>query len=134
LLDLGKINFNRNTGSYHLSAASAVFNNWHEASFADNKQVDQTLSAVFYNGDSSHSQTGTSFHETQWFEVSLPMSLIYYNHWQSRMGVAVRVGYFFFGGDALGGLVKINNLQQADVYAGIHYFVPEKSKHTVNNF
>jgi hypothetical protein len=45
----------------------------------------------------------------------------------------VRVGYFFFGGDALGGLVKINNLQQADVYAGIHYFMPEKSKHTINN-
>jgi len=182
LLDLGKINFNRNTGSYHLSAASAVFNSWHEASFADNKQLDQTLSAVFYNGDSSRSQTGASFHmampsalsiqadwnidqhffanltvvkgfghgdnvgvvrpdvygltpryETQWFEVSLPMSLMYYNHWQSRMGFAVRVGYFFFGGDALGGLVKINNLQQADVYAGIHYFVPEKSKHSINN-
>ncbi len=182
LLDLGKINFNRNTGSYHLSAASATFNNWHEATFADNKQVDQTLSAVFYNGDSSRSQTGNSFHmtmpsalsiqadwniyehffanltvvkgfghgdnvgvvrpdvygltpryETQWFEVSLPMSLIYYNHLQSRMGVAVRVWYFFFGGDAVGSVVKINNLQQADVYAGIHYFVPEKSKNTIKN-
>jgi hypothetical protein len=72
-------------------------------------------------------------YETKWFEVSLPMSLMYYNHWQSRMGVAVQIGYFFIGGDALDSLLKINNLQQAAVYAGIHYFVPEKSKQTINN-
>jgi hypothetical protein len=177
LIDLGAINFNRNTGSYHLSAQNADFGNWHQAKFADNVQLDQTLSAVFYNGDSTKSQTGNSFHmalpaalsiqadwnvyqhffadltvvkgfghgnnlgvvrpdvysltpryETKWFEVSLPMSLLYYNHWQPRVGVAVRAGYFFIGGDAMGALLKLNDLQQVDFYTGIHYFVPEKSK------
>jgi hypothetical protein len=177
LLDAGSIDFNRNSGSYHLETANAVFNNWHEAVFANNTQVDQTLSAVFYNGDSAKSQTGTSFHmrlpttlslqadyhidgpffanvtilqgfghgdnvgvvqpdvysltpryETRWFEASLPLSLMYYGHWQPRAGIAVRAGYFFIGGDAPGSLLKLNDLQQADVYAGVHYFMPAKSK------
>jgi hypothetical protein len=177
LLDVGSINFNRNSGSYHLEAANAVFSNWHEASFVNNTQLDQTLSAVFYNGDSAKSQTGTAFHmrlpttlslqadynitgrffanltilkgfghgdnvgvvqpdvysltpryETRWFEVSLPLSLMYYGHWQPRAGLAIRAGYFFIGGDAPGSLLKLNDLQQADIYAGVHYFVPAKSK------
>ena len=177
LLDVGSIKFDRNSGSYHLEAANAVFSNWHEAAFANNTQLDQTLSAVFYNGDSARSQTGTVFHmrlpttlslqadyhidgpffanvtiaqgfghgdnvgvvqpdvysltpryETRWFEVSLPISLMYYGHWQPRAGIAVRAGYFFIGGDALGGLFKLNDLQQADFYGGLHYFIPSKSK------
>jgi hypothetical protein len=177
LLDVGSVNFDRNSGSYHLEAANAVFSNWHEAAFANNTQLDQTLSAVFYNGDSARSQTGTAFHmrlpttlslqadynikerffanltilkgfghgdnvgvvqpdiysltpryETRWFEVSLPLSLMYYGHWQPRMGVAIRAGYFFIGGDAPGSLLKLNDLQQADVYAGVDYFMPAKSK------
>jgi len=177
LLDVGSIKFDRNSGSYHLEAANAVFSNWHEAAFANNTQLDQTLSAVFYNGDSARSQTGTVFHmrlpttlslqadyhidgpffanvtivqgfghgdnvgvvqpdvysltpryETRWFEVSLPISLMYYGHWQPRTGIAVRAGYFFIGGDALGGLFKLNDLQQADFYGGLHYFIPSKSK------
>jgi len=172
LLDLGRINFNRNTGSYHLSAASAVFNNWHEASFTDNKQLDQTLSAVFYNGDSAKSRTGSSFrmalptalsvqadyaicgpwfanltiikglghggnagvvqpdvygvtprYETEHYEVSLPISVVYYGHWQPRVGLAVRVWYFFIGGDAPGALLKLNDLRQVSFYSGIHYFI-----------
>ena len=177
LLDVGSIKFDRNSGSYHLEAANAVFNNWHEAVFANNTQLDQTLSAVFYNGDSAKSQTGTVFHmqlpttlslqadyhidgpyfanvtivqgfghgdnvgvvqpdvysvtpryETRWFEVSLPLSLMYYGHWQPRAGIAVRAGYFFIGGDAMGGLLKLNDLQQADFYAGVHFFMPSKTK------
>jgi hypothetical protein len=177
LLDLGAINFSRNTGSYHLATAAGNFGNWRQAKFSDNSQLDQTLSAVFYNGDSTKSQTGNSFHmampaalsiqadwnvdrhyflnativkgfghgdnvgvvrpdvysltpryETKWFDVSLPFSLLYYNHWQPRVGLAVRAGYFFIGGDAIGPLLKLNDLQQVDFYAGIHYFVPEKSK------
>jgi hypothetical protein len=171
LLDVGKIDFTRNTGSYHLAAASAEFNNWHDAQFAGNTQLDQTLSAVFYNGDSAKSQTGTSFHmalpttlsvqadyaiggpwfanltivkglghgdnvgvvqpdlysltpryETRQFEVSLPLSLISYGHVQPRAGLAVRVWYFFIGGDAPGALFKLNDLKQVNFYFGVHYF------------
>ena len=179
LLDVGKINYTRNSGSYHLAAATAEFNNWHQTQFSGNAQLDQTLSAVFYNGDSSRSQTGNSFHmalptalsaqvdwaikgpwfanltivkglghgnnvgvvqpdlyaitpryETKWLEVSLPLSLMYYGHWQPRAGLAVRAGYFFIGGDAPGALFKVNNLSQVNFYAGIHYFVPAKSRQT----
>lgn len=177
LLDAGKIDYDRNTGSYHLAAAAANFSNWHETQFASNTQLDQTLSAIFYNGDSSRSMTGNSFHmalptalslqadwdvdgpffadltvvqgfghgnnvgvvrpsvysftpryETKWWEISLPLSLIYYGHWQPRAGIAVRAGYFFIGGDAPGSLLKLNDLRQVDFYAGLHYFVPAKSK------
>jgi hypothetical protein len=177
LLDVGSIKFDRNTASYHLAATSATFNNWYQAKFSGNTQLDQTLSAVFYNGDSAKSLTGNSYHmalptalslqadgniegnffvnvtivkgfshgnnvgvvrpdvysltpryETKWFEVSLPVSLIDYNHWQPRMGLAIRAGYFFIGGDALGSLLKLNDLQQVDFYGGVHYFVPAKSK------
>jgi hypothetical protein len=177
LLDVGRINFDRNSASYHLAAASADFSNWHAAKFAGNTQLDQTLSAVFYNGDSARSMTGNSFrmalptalslqadwningpffadltiikgfghgdnagvvrpdvysvtprYETKKWEVSIPLSVVYYHHWQPRAGIAVRAGYFFFGGDAPGALLKLNDLRQVDVYAGLHYFVPEKSK------
>lgn len=171
LLDVGKIDYTRNTASYHLAAASADFNNWHQTQFADNTQLDQTLSAVFYNGDSAKSKTGSSFHmalptalslqadymirgpwfanltivkgfghgqnvgvvqpdlysvtpryETRMFGASLPLSLMYYGHWQPRMGLAVRVWYFFIGGDAPGALFKLNDLKQVNFYVGIHYF------------
>ncbi|HET6256164.1 MAG TPA: DUF5723 family protein [Puia sp.] len=171
LLDVGKIDFTRNTASYHLAAASADFSNWHQAQFTGNTQLDQTLSAVFYNGDSARSRTGTSFHmalpaalsiqadyaicgpwfadvtimkgfghgdnvgvvqpdlysvtpryETRQFEASLPLSLMYYGRLQPRVGLAVRVWYFFIGGDAPGALFKLNDLRQADFYIGIHYF------------
>ncbi len=70
----------------------------------------------------------TPRYETRWFEVSLPLSLMYYGHWQPRAGIALRAGYFFIGGDAMGGLLKLNDLQQADFYAGAHFFLPSKTK------
>ena len=70
----------------------------------------------------------TPRYESAWFEASLPVSLLYYGHWQPRIGVAFRIGYLFFGGDAPGGLSGIADLERADVYAGIHYF-PLERKH-----
>ncbi len=179
LIDIGSINFNRNSASYHLQADDADFTNWHQSKFSDNAQLDRTLSAVFYQGDSAKSLTANRFsmalpsaisiqadwnvyqhffanatiikgfghgnkqgvtrpdvysltprYETQWIEVSVPVSVLYYGHWQPRVGLAVRAGYFFIGGDALGSLLKLNNLEGVDFYAGIHYFIPEKSKKT----
>jgi hypothetical protein len=175
LIDLGSINFNRNAASYHLQADSANFQNWHQSKFANNTQLDQTLSAVFYNGDSSKSLTSDHFkmglpaaislqadwnvcenyfvnmtiikgfghgdrqgvirpdvysltprYETKWVEVSVPFSVLYYGHLQPRMGVAVRYRYFFIGGDAPGSLLKLNNLEGVDFYAGLHFFIAEK--------
>jgi Family of unknown function (DUF5723) len=177
LIDAGSINFNRNTASYHLQADQANFENWHQSKFANNAQLDQTLSAVFYQGDSSKSLTSDHFnmalpsalsiqadwnvyqdffanttiikgfghgnkngvtrpdvysltprYETKWFEVSVPMSLLYYNHLQPRIGLAMRAGYFFIGGDAPGSLLKLNDLEGVDFYAGVHFFIAKKTK------
>ena len=175
LLDAGSINFNRNSATYHLQADNANFMNWHQSKFSGNTQLDQTLSAVFYEGDSARSLTGNHFkmalptalslqadwnvcrsfflnttiiqgfghgngngvtrpdiysitprYETKWFEFSVPVSLLYYHYWQPRVGFAVRLGYLFFGGDAPGALLKLNDLQSADVYAGVHFFLTKK--------
>ena len=156
LIDIGSINFNRDAASFHLQADNADFGDWHQSKFSSNAQLDRTLSAVFYQGDSAKSLTANHFnmgmpsalsvqadwnvyqqffanatiikgfghgnrqgvtrpdiysltprYETKWLEVSLPMSLIYYNHLQSRLGIAVRAGYFFIGGDAPGSLLEI---------------------------
>jgi hypothetical protein len=177
VIDVGSINFNRNASSYHLQADSANLENWHQLKFSNNTQLDQTLSSIFYDGDSTRSLTSNHFkmglpaaisvqadwnvyknyflnatiikglghssgqgvtrpdiysitprYETKWIEVSLPVSLIYYGHLKPRVGLAVRAGYFFIGGDAIGPLLKLNNLEGVDFYAGIHYFVAEKQK------
>ena len=177
VIDVGSINFNRNASSYHLQTDSANFANWHQLKFSGNTQLDQTLSAVFYHGDSTRSLTSDHFkmglpaaisvqadwniykdyflnatvikglghnsgqgvtrpdiysiaprYETKWLEVSIPVSLIYYGHLQPRVGLAVRAGYFFIGGDAIGPLLKLNNLEGVDFYTGIHYFIAEKQK------
>ena len=72
----------------------------------------------------------TPRYETLWGEVSIPMSLLYYNQWRPRIGLAMRIYYFFIGGDAPGSLLKLNDLEGVDFYAGIHFFIPEKTKTT----
>lgn len=175
LLDIGSINFNRNAAAYHLQTDGADFSNWHQSKFSGNEQLDQTLSAVFYHGDSTRSLVADRFnmampsaisiqadwnicdnffanttiikgfghgsgqgvtrpdvysitprYETKNYEVSLPMSLIYYGTWRPRLGLALRAGYFFIGGDAPGSLLKLKDLEGADVYAGLHFYIAEK--------
>jgi hypothetical protein len=70
----------------------------------------------------------TPRYETSWFEVSAPFSLLYYQRWQPRIGIAFRIGYFFFGGDAPASLAGIGNFERTDIYAGIHFF-PLEWKH-----
>ena len=60
-LDIGSINFNRNAASFHLQTDGANFSNWHQSKFSGNDQLDQTLSAVFYQGDSTKSFKGDHF-------------------------------------------------------------------------
>jgi hypothetical protein len=175
LIDVGYINFNRNSAAYHLQTDSTSFSNWHQSKFSSNLQFDQTLSAVFYKGDSLKSLSANHFsmalpsaisiqadwnvyknffanltiikgfghgnnpgvirpdvysltprYETLWGELSIPISLLYYNQWRPRIGVAMRIYYFFIGGDAPGSLLKLNDLQGVDFYAGIHIFLAEK--------
>src|SRR6266542_1951064 len=68
----------------------------------------------------------TPRYEKRWFELSVPVSLLYYGHWQPRIGLAARAGYFLIGGDALGGLLKLNDFEGADFYVGLHFFVTKK--------
>ncbi len=67
----------------------------------------------------------TPRYETKWFEVSAPISLISYHYLQPRLGLCVRLGYFFIGGDALGGAFGITDFEGVDVYGGFHIFFPQ---------
>jgi hypothetical protein len=175
ILDIGSILFDRNSASYHLQTNSANYSNWRSTHIQSNNQLDQALSSVFYQGDSSQSLVSNRFnmalptalsvqadwnvcgdffanativksighgprqgavrpdiysitprYENEHFEFSLPFSVLYYNRWQPRIGLAVRIYYFYFGGDAPGSLLGLNNFQRTDFYAGIHYFIPWK--------
>lgn len=175
LLDAGAINFSRNSAAYHLQADSANFSNWRQTHLKNNTEVDQALSAVFYQGDSSRSKTADHFnmrlptalslqadwrlcdsyflnativkgfghgkrqgviqpdiyavtprYERRQWEVSVPLSLIYYGEWRARLGLAVRIWYFYFGGDAPFSLLGWSNMHGVDFYAGIRYFLPSK--------
>jgi hypothetical protein len=61
--------------------------------------------------------------ESRWWELSVPMSVLYYGEWRPRIGLAIRAGYFFFGGDAPIGLLGVNPMRAADFYAGVRFFV-----------
>ncbi len=177
VIDIGAINFNKNSSAYHLQAANADYSNWKNSHIYTNVQLDKTLSAVFYQNDSTKSLVSNHFsmglptaislqadwnfyknffvnativknlngknstavsspdvysitprYERKLIEVSVPISLLYYGHWQPRIGVAMRAGWFFIGGDALGGLLKLNDFEGADFYAGVHFFITKNKK------
>jgi hypothetical protein len=177
VIDIGAIDFNKNSSAYHLQADSADYSNWKDSHIYSNAQLDKTLSAVFYQNDSTRSLVSDHFsmglpaaislqadwnfyknffvnatiiknlnhknsravirpdvysitprYEKKLIEVSVPISLLYYGHWQPRVGLAVRAGWFFIGGDALGGLLKLNDFERADFYAGVHFFITKNKK------
>jgi len=177
VIDVGSIKFDKNSSAYHLGAASATYSNWKQQHIYNNTYLDKTLSAVFYQNDSTRSLINDHFHmglpaaislqadwnfyknffvnatiiknlngknstavirpdvysitprfEKKLYEVSVPVSLIYYGHWQPRIGLAARYRCFFIGGDALGGLLKLNDFEGADFYVGVHFFITKKNK------
>ncbi|HXB07743.1 MAG TPA: DUF5723 family protein [Puia sp.] len=177
ILDIGAIQFNRNAGAFHLQTTEADFAHWGQLQLHSNLAVDRTLSAVFYNGDSTKSQVGNGFrmalptalslqadwklrdhyfvnasivkglghgdrqgavqpdiysitprYESAWWDVSVPFSLVYYGAWRPRIGLAVRAGYVFFGGDAPASLLALSNLQGTDFYAGVRFFLFKDKK------
>ena len=65
----------------------------------------------------------TPRYESRWWDISVPLSLLYYGQWRARAGLAVRAGWVFFGGDAPVGLLAINNMHGVDFYAGVRFFV-----------
>lgn len=172
VLDLGAIRFNRNAAAFHLQTTQADLSDWGKLQLHSNLAVDRTLSAVFYNGDSARSQTGSSFkmalptalslqadwklqdhfylntsivkgirhgdrpgaiqpdlysitprYESNWWDVSVPFSLLYYGAWRPRIGLAVRTGYVFFGGDAPASLLALSRMKATDFYAGVRFFI-----------
>ena len=177
VIDIGSIKFDKNSSAYHLDAANATYSDWKQQRIYNNAYLDKTLSAVFYQNDSTKSLTSDHFHmklpsaislqadwnvyknffvnativknlngkngnavtrpdvysitpryEKKLYEVSIPVSLIYYGHWQPRIGLAARFGWFFIGGDALGGLLKLNDFEGADFYMGVHFFITKKKR------
>jgi hypothetical protein len=177
IIDLGSIDFNRNSSSFHLQADNADYSNWKGSHVYTNAQFDKILSAVFYQNDSTKSLVSNHFnmalpaaislqadwniyknffvnatiiqslnhknnvavirpdvysitprYEKKWLELSMPLSLLYYGVWQPRFGLAVRAGWFFIGGDAIGGLLKLNDFEGADFYVGAHFFLTKKKQ------
>jgi hypothetical protein len=177
IIDLGSIDFNKNSASFHLQANNANYSNWKGSHIYTNAQFDKILSAVFYQNDSTKSLVSNHFnmslpaaislqadwnvyknfflnatiiqslnhknniavirpdvysitprYEKKWLELSMPLSLLYYGQWQPRFGLAVRAGWFFIGGDAIGGLLKLNDFEGADFYVGIHFFITKKKQ------
>jgi len=175
LIDAGSINLDKASDNFHLETSGSDWVHWRGEHFSSDNDFNKSISAVFYDGDSTASfvshnikmglpaaiclQGDWNFYrslylnaeiiqgfghangqgvrrpnvyslipryENKWFEVSVPMSLLYYNHVTPRIGLAIRAGWFFIGGDALGGLMGLNDLEGADVYAGIHIFLPGK--------
>jgi hypothetical protein len=175
IMDIGSIHFNRHAAAYHLATTEADLAGWGQLQLHSNLEVDRTLSAVFYGGDSSKSQTAGGFHmglptalslqadwklrenffvnatvvkgfghgaaqgavqpdiysitpryESKWWDVSVPISLLFYGAWQPRVGLAVRAGYVFFGGDAPASLLALGRLKATDFYAGVRFFVFNK--------
>ena len=61
LIDVGAIRFDRMTSVFHLHSDSASFTNWYTYNLTSNEQVDRTISAAFYQGDSTKSHAGNSF-------------------------------------------------------------------------
>jgi len=61
LIDVGSIRFNHNASAFHLHSDSANFTNWYTYDLKTNSQVDRTISAAFYQGDSTRSHVDNSF-------------------------------------------------------------------------
>jgi hypothetical protein len=168
MLDVGTIQFNRNSATYHLASDSAVYSGLGPPTHS---QLNRTLTDLFNQNDSLKHRVADHFnmalpaaislqadwnihrqfylnatlikgighgnqpgvvrpdiyalvprYETEWFEVSMPFSLLHYQYWQSRLGLAFRIGYFFFGADAPGGVLALKDFERADVYAGIRIY------------
>ena len=175
MLDIGAIRFDKNAAAYHLQADGATYPGWGQSHITSNIQLDRTLSAVFYNGDSAKSLTASHFnmtlptalsiqadwnfykdfflnatiiknsrnpgkqgavrpdiysvavrYENKKYEVSVPLSLLYYGRWQPRIGFSARIYYFFFGAEAPWGLLGLKNFDRTDFYAGLHFFILNK--------
>ncbi|GGA84288.1 hypothetical protein GCM10011511_04310 [Puia dinghuensis] len=67
-------------------------------------------------------------YESKWWDVSVPLSLLYYGVWRPRIGLAVRAGYVFFGGDAPWTLLALSQMKAVDFYVGVRYFVFNKKE------
>jgi hypothetical protein len=68
----------------------------------------------------------TPRYESEGWDVSVPFSLLYYGLWRPRIGLAVRAGYVFFGGDAPASLLALSRLRATDFYAGVRFYILKK--------
>ncbi len=66
----------------------------------------------------------TPRYEHKWFEVSVPLSVEYYGHTKTRIGMMLRAGPVFVGTDEIGSLLTLNDMEGADIYGGIKVNIP----------
>ncbi len=72
-------------------------------------------------------------YESQWLDVSLPISIINYEESQARLGLAIRLGSLFFGSDKLGTLFGLRDLYGMDVYAGMKFSLVKTKENDRDN-
>ena len=93
LIDLGYVDFNRSSASFHLQTDSADFSNWHQSKFSGFDQFDQTLSAIFYHGDSSKSLTANHFNMALPAAISIQADWNIYENFFANMTIIKGLGH-----------------------------------------
>lgn len=87
LLDVGKIKFDENAGTYHLETDNGYYPNFNTDEYDNNIDFDHTFSAVFYNGDSL-----ASF-RTNNFKMALPTAVSLQVDWNAYKKFYVAANY-----------------------------------------
>jgi len=75
LLDAGSIKFKENAATLHLETTNGFYPDWNVDEFDNNIDFDESMSGIFYNGDSA-----ASF-RTDNFKMNLPMALSLQADW-----------------------------------------------------
>ena len=90
LLDLGKIKYKEHSGVYHLETDDlAPYPDYNLDEYDNNIDFDNSMSAIFYDGDS------TASFRTNKFEMVLPTALSVQVDWNAYKNFYVNAGYIF---------------------------------------
>jgi outer membrane protein OmpA-like peptidoglycan-associated protein len=72
-------------------------------------------------------------YESQWVDVSIPVSFVDFHDDATRLGLGIRLGSLFFGTDKLGTLLGISDLYGMDFYAGLKFSLFNLRPHDRDN-
>jgi hypothetical protein len=97
-----------------------------EAKLREELYVNATLVKGFHHSQGAVQPdiySVTPRYERQGWGLSVPLSLLYYGEWRARVGLAVRLWYVYFGGDAPFSLLALGRMKGVDFYAGARFFI-----------